>query len=389
MDGVIAGCVMAGVLALAALLLAGARRIRPPGEPDGGTAPVSLIVPVAGWSAAVHAGLASLLAQNHPDFEIVFVTEDDADDAVPGIRALLSAPAAPGCRRRIHATAGPATSCAQKNLNLVAGVRAADPGRPVLAFCDAGHLAPDGWLRRLTAPVAAHPGAVATGYHDLRPIGPGVACAGRALTVLMLRLLQLVPGLAQPWGGAMAMTRSTFAALDLDAFWAAQVVDDVSLARRLRERGGRVVVAPDAMTATPCAGGLRGWTAWLTRQLYFLRVVFPVAWVVGGLLGYAAALGVAGAAWMALVPGSVPAVAALVAFTALAVSLRRVHPEPGGALRWAVAGWAALFVACACHARSGLARRLVWRGIAYGVAADGSVRVSRSRDRSSSTRVPS
>lgn len=390
MDGVMAGCLMLQVLALAVLLLAGARRMRPRGEPAGPAAPVSLVVPVAGWSGATAAGLASLLAQDHPDFEIVLVTADDADDAVPGIRALLSAPASGGCRRRIHVAAGPAAACAQKNLNLLAGVRASAPGRPVLAFCDAGHLAPAGWLRRLTAPLADEPGAVVTGYHDIRPVLPGVACAGRALTVLVLRLLQLVPGLAQPWGGAMAMVRSTYATLDLAGFWSAQIVDDVSLARRLRERGARVVAVPDAtMSTPPGSGGLREWADWLTRQLFFLRVVFPFSWAVGGMLGCAMALCVAAAAWMALTCGSVPAAAALVAFTALAVSLRHVHPAPGPALRWAAAGWVALAVACVCHARSGFMRRLVWRGIAYGVAADGSVRVSRIRDRSSSTRVPS
>jgi len=182
----------------------------------------------------------------------------------------------------------------------------------------------------------------------------------------------------------------TFAALDLDGFWSTQVVDHVSLARRLRERGARVVAVPDAtMSTPPGSGGLREWAGWLTRQLFFLRVVFPLSWAVGGLLGWSMALLLAAAVGLAVAAASVPAAAALVAFTALAVALRRVHPEPGPAARWAAAGWVALAVACVCHARSGLARRLVWRGIAYGVAADGSARVLRRSDRSSSTRVPS
>jgi hypothetical protein len=390
MDGIVAGLLTVQVLGLAVLLFAGARRIRPRGEPEGGTAPVSMIVPVAGWSAATEAGLASLLAQDHPDFEIVLVTEDDADEAVPGIRTLLSVPPVAGCRRRIRVTAGPAESCAQKNRNLLAGVAASDSGRPLLVFCDAGHVAPADWLRRLTAPLAAGAATVATGYHHVRASAPTVTFAGRALTVLVLRLLQLVPGLTQPWGGAMAMPRSLFGTLDLAGFWAGQVVDDVSLSRRLRERGLRALPVPDAVVSSPLEkDGLSDWAAWLTRQLFFLKVYFPVAWLIGGLWGYSMALLLASAVWMAVMSGSVPSLAALGLFAILLGALRRFHPGPGPLLPWALAGWVAVAVACGCHARSGFARRIVWRGITYSVAGDGSVRVSRSLPRSSRTRVPS
>ena len=390
MDGVIAGLLILQVIGLAGMLFLGGRRMRPAKAPPAAVAPVSLIVPLSGGSPAVEAGLRSLLAQDHPDYELVLVTESETDDAVPWIRALVDAEAARGCRRRLHVTAGPAVSCAQKNRNLLAGVGASDPGRPLLAFCDAGRVAAPDWLRQLTGPLAAGAGTVATGYHDIRASASTVASAGRALTVLVLGLLQHVPGLAQPWGGAMAMPRSLFAELDLAGYWAAQVVDDVALARRLREHGLRVLPVPAAQLCTPLeSAAWSDWAGWLSRQLFFLRVYFPVAWCVGGIWGYSLALLLAAAAWRAVVTGSIAVLAALGLFTLLVVALRRFHPAPDPAGRWALAGWAAVFVGCGCHAWTGLVRRIGWRGITYGVARDGSVRVSRSRDRSSRTRGPS
>ncbi len=390
MDGVAAGCLILQILGLAWLLSRGARRLRPVPPSPAECLPVSLIVPLAGRSPAVEEGLRSLLAQDHPDYELVVVTEDGTDEGLPIVRALFDVACAHGCRRRLHVTAGPSESCSQKNRNLLAGVAASDSGRPLLVFCDAGHVAPEDWLRRLTAPLSGGTATVATGYHHLRSTAPTVVFAGRALTVLVLRLLQLVPGLTQPWGGAMAMPRSLFGTLDLAGFWAGQVVDDVSLARRLGERGLRTIPVPDAVVSTPLeSGGLSDWVAWLTRQLFFLKVYFPVAWLVGGLWGYSMGILLALALWMAATSGSASALAALGLFGVLPMALRRFHPGPGPLLPWALAGWVAVVVACASHARSGLGRRIAWRGITYGVAGDGSVRVTRSLSRSTRTRVPS
>ena len=365
MEWLVPGWLVVQVLGLGVLVWAGGRRLKTPAAPVPASAwpAASVIVPVKGLSRSARDGIRSLAAQDYPDAEFVFVTEREDDEAVPLIREIL------GRVRGRHVAAGPARTCGQKNFNLLAGVRAADPGRPVLVFCDAGHTAPPDWLRKLVAPLAAGEAGVATGYHFVDPHPPAIPSAGRAITVLMLHLLQQMPRLAQPWGGATAMTRAAFERLDLAEFWARQVVDDVSLARLLRERSMRVVCAPGAVARTSLdTASWDGWFHWLTRQLFYLKLYFPVSWRVGGLLGYAMAL------CLLICPFSAMGAAPWALLLAVIAGLRGVHPAPGPLGRWMTGGVAAIYLACACHARTVFMRRLIWRGIEYEVARDGSVR---------------
>ncbi|MBU1692779.1 MAG: glycosyltransferase family 2 protein [Verrucomicrobia bacterium] len=345
------------------------------GSPPG--LPVSVIVPLKGASPALREGLKSLRGQEYPDCEILFVTENETDEAVPVIRELLRQPIAGGCRRCLHVVAGRAETCGQKNFNLLAGVRASDPQRPILVFCDGGHVAPPHWLRTLVDALAGGRAEVTTGYHYIAPERYTVAAGGRAITVGMLHSLQQIPGLAQPWGGGMALRRSLFDELDLAGYWARQVVDDVSLARLLKEKHLSVEPVRGAMVRTPLESeSFSGWSHWLSRQLFFLKIYFPGVWLVGGVMGYALALLLVMNIGRSLMMGDGLAMAALGLFTLLVAWLRRFHPAPGPLGPWLMGGWAAVFVACACHARTLLTRRLVWRDIAYQVARNGSVRVT-------------
>ncbi|HRZ11750.1 MAG TPA: glycosyltransferase family 2 protein [Kiritimatiellia bacterium] len=365
MEWLAPGLLVAQIVGLGALVWIGGRRLKTPAAP----APalewpaVSVIIPVKGLSRAAREGIDSLTAQGYPDIEFLFVTESEGDEATPLIREVL------GRVRGRHIVAGPAASCGQKNFNLLAGIRASDPGRPVLVFCDAGHSAPPDWLRELVAPIAARKSEVSTGYHFVDPSPPAIPSAGRAATVLMLHVLQQIPGLAQPWGGASAMTRALFERLNLAEFWARQVVDDVSLALLLKKQSVRVVPAPAAVMRTVLESeSWAEWYRWLTRQLFYLKMYFPFAWFVGGLLGYAMAV------FLLICPFSAMGPAPWALLLLLIVGMRSFHPSPGPWGRWLAGGVAAIVLACIGHARTVFMRGLTWRGIVYEVARDGSVR---------------
>lgn len=367
MDWIVPGLLIAQVLGLGALVWAGGRRLKKPAAPAPVSAwpAVSVVVPVKGLPPDAGAGLRSILAQDYPDTEFLLVTEDERDPSVPLIRDCLVD------SRSRHVIAGRASACGQKNFSLLAGVRASDPRRPVLVFCDAGHVAPPDWLRALVAPLAAGETGVATGYHFADPRPPSVPAAGRAITVLLLQLLQQIPGLTQPWGGAIAMTRALFEKLTLDEFWSRQVVDDVSLAVLLNRNGIPARPAPEALSRTVLeAPSWAEWSDWLTRQLFYLKIYFPVSWCVGGLMGCAMAVFLLTCPFSAI--GAMPWALLLL----LIAGMRTFHPSPGPLGRWMAGGVAAVFVACACHLRTLFMRRLVWRGIAYEVAPDGTVRVA-------------
>ncbi len=204
-----------------------------------------------------------------------------------------------------------------------------------------------------------------------------------AQCVLGLRLMQGISWLTQPWGGAMALGRSTFEALGVAELWGRTVVDDVTLAARLQRAGIRCVPAPRASLESPLAGvGFGPWRDWLTRQLQYLKHCMPGVWLAaapGALLlalpawiAPALVLGWAvGLVGFALGLGSLVYLAALIA---LEEAFRRLVPGRVPVLAWAWAFSLTLAMALHCYLRTWTTNVMRWRGIAYRVGSGGAVR---------------
>jgi hypothetical protein len=278
--------------------------------------------------------------------------------------------------------AGTATACSQKNHNLLAGLRAADGRRTVFVFCDSGHTAPPGWLRRLVKPIADGTTSIATGYHRVIPGDERAPTLGRAATVLVLGLLQGIPACTQPWGGSTAVTRTLFHQLKIRDLWAENVVDDVSLATRLARAGIRAHRVAGAVLDTPMAGvSFTSWRLWVVRQWLYLKFCVPGTWLAGGLLAHLLAILTLAAiveCSVALLGIGAPAMTAsaalfLLAVVAFALALRAFHPRPGSPARWLAACAAAIFMGSWCHAETWARRVVEWRGFRYRVSRGGRV----------------
>ncbi len=381
MEALILGAMAVILLLIGALLIVGGRGLARgesglrPDNPDPWPA-VALLVPVAGAAADLAANLRSLLSQDYPDYQVIFITKDLADPATPVIAALI--PEHPGSRLILS---GPAVSCGQKNHNLLAGLRAIAGAPEIFAFCDSTHLAPVNWLKELVAPLVQGKAAVVSGYHHVLPQEQGLATWGRAITVLILYLVKTIPWLNQPWGGATAIKRQVFEDLQVKELWAVNVVDDVSLGVLLQEKGLQVGLAVEASLHTPWRGEtLAGWCDWLTRQWLYLKFCLPGTWLAVGLLLYlvaalvllaglrllAAPLGLSlGPAW----PGAV----FLAALTGLAAALKTLHPQPARLRVWLPAFYATIGMAVWCHLRNWRRHEIHWRGISYRVGWKGRV----------------
>jgi cellulose synthase/poly-beta-1,6-N-acetylglucosamine synthase-like glycosyltransferase len=172
-----------------------------PYPPPGPDAPkVGVIIPVAGRRPGMETALRSLLEQDYPRHEVVFVTAEADDPAVPQIRALTEE-----YSHARHMTAGRATRCGQKNHNTLCGIAALDKAVDIYAFCDSTHAAPRDFLRALVQPVVAGETAFSTGYHAVDALDDQPVTLGYEITVIFMRLLQAVSVFTQPWGGAMAI----------------------------------------------------------------------------------------------------------------------------------------------------------------------------------------
>jgi ceramide glucosyltransferase len=353
-----------------------------PSPPSCGWPQVSVIVPVAGSGKSMADCLRSVLVQDYPAYEVVFVTRKQDEKAASIIRELIEEKGAGGYSDCRHVTSGDATECGQKNFNLLAGIATVNGEREVFAFFDASHVAPVDWLKKLVGPIACDKVSVTTGYHHVFPESHCLAATGRAVTVSVIHLFQKISFFTQPWGGSTAIKRTVFEELGIKEIWETNVVDDVSLAAQLKKTGTRVRSISGACLSTPLASeSFAGWSDWFTRQLLYLKFCFPGSWIMSG-VGMnllAALLAAATACCLAAITGRVPletalpSVLFLLVFSTVAEIFRIKHPHPGPFAMWQGAFFVTVAMGCFCHLRSWFARAIRWRGICYSVAWGGRV----------------
>ena len=89
----------------------------------------ALIIPVTGYHPEAITCLASLAAQDYPNYKLTLVTESAHDAAIPAIRQLMAE-----YSHVRHVISGSAVTCGQKNHNLLAGVKSLDHEPEVLIF---------------------------------------------------------------------------------------------------------------------------------------------------------------------------------------------------------------------------------------------------------------
>jgi cellulose synthase/poly-beta-1,6-N-acetylglucosamine synthase-like glycosyltransferase len=227
---------------------------------------------------------AALDSQTYPgDYRVTFVTESstaDGDVAASELQAVL-----PHTRRCDHAVAGRVVDakvrCAQKNFNLLAGIRHAEASRErieVYAFCDGDLLPQPGWLTEMVRPIASHDSDATTSLHY-------AIAADRPLLGALHGLVETLQSWAAlvcrgaTWGGSTAIRASVFASLDLAAIWSRTCVDDLSMSRALRKSRLRVVPVPQFLVSSRSEiGSYRGFVRWLGRQFFFVKVYLPSRW---------------------------------------------------------------------------------------------------------------
>ncbi len=336
-----------------------------------------MIVPAAGARPDMEPALRSLLTQDYPDYEVVFVTAEENDPAVPLLRRLTEEDP-----RARHVVAGRAGRCGQKNHNTLHGLAALGPEVEIFAFCDSTHIARPDFLRMLLRPLLAGEAAFSTGYHTVEAQDAQPVTLAYQMTVVFMRLLQAVSAFTQPWGGAMAMTRAAFERYGVEKLWASNVVDDCSLAGLLMASRGQVRLCPEALLCTRAARHSRAqWQSWFERQLLFLKFCTPAMWHALGLglfVLFAPTL-----ASLCLVPAclfgagpailALPALGHLVFFFFFALKLRDFTEKPAPALPWLNAFVLNLGMLGRVYAGCVRKRILVWHDTKYVVGRGGRV----------------
>jgi cellulose synthase/poly-beta-1,6-N-acetylglucosamine synthase-like glycosyltransferase len=230
--------------------------------------PVTLIVPVKGPEEGLRENLASLAAQDYPDYELIVAArapEDIPEGVLPP-------------RARVVLAGAQGGDTAEKIQNLLAAIEASRPQSQVLAFADSDGRVSRNWLRALVRPLADPGVGASTGYRWYLPEPADFWSLLRSVwnAVIAGRFGPEQTDFA--WGGAMAIRRENFERCRVREFWRGAVSDDYRLSEAVRKAGLRIQFSPGALVVSPGRTTAREFWSWTRRQLLITRFYRPRLW---------------------------------------------------------------------------------------------------------------
>jgi cellulose synthase/poly-beta-1,6-N-acetylglucosamine synthase-like glycosyltransferase len=245
-------------------------------EPRSGFTPfVSIIAPCKGLDEGLRENLSMLLIQEYPEYEVIFVVDDQNDAAAPIIED-ISRKAATIAKGVV---ASKTRGSAQKIENLREGILHVSGRSEVFVFVDSDARPAKDWLRNLVAPLENKDLGAATGYRWFISKTPGFASEMRSVWNA-----SVASALGQNmksnfcWGGSTAMTREVFERLDVREKWLGTLSDDFTLTRILNDAGMSIYFVPKALTASVENCTFRELLEFTTRQMKITRVYRPDLW---------------------------------------------------------------------------------------------------------------
>jgi ceramide glucosyltransferase len=228
---------------------------------------VLIICPCKGTDPEFRANVRSIIDQDYPSANAVFVVESDDDPAAAELRSL-------GASVRV---AGISTIRGQKVHNMIHVVETSG-NADVFVFCDSDARFPKNWIANLIAPLDDESVAVTTGYRWYMADSGSMAALFRSIWNASAVTALGDHSRNFAWGGSMAIRRETFDRIGVRDAWDRTVSDDMALTLAARRAGKRIVFVPTCLI--PSYGNCT-WMELLeftTRQIIVVRVFDPRLW---------------------------------------------------------------------------------------------------------------
>ena len=233
---------------------------------------IEILIPIKGILPDQDKILESLLQQDYPNYQVMFLIESQDDPASLLVDGL--------CTRFPHSRkviTGTAESCGQKNHNLVAGIRCLNRNTEIIMFCDSSNMANADWLNRITAPIRTGAVEAVTTFRAFDPRPETIWGVSQAIYAAFLLLL--IVNKPKPWGGATAIARDTFNRLGVIEEWSRNVIDDLTLGNILDRAGIKILMDPRCVLRSPLPSQtLRGFVHYMDRQILFPKWTNPIIW---------------------------------------------------------------------------------------------------------------
>lgn len=227
-----------------------------------------VVVPIKGRSPTTEFFLKSLLAQDHPDYRLIFAVESLHDEAV----ALIQPAQMMGARDIEIIDAGLSEACGQKVWNLAAALKTLRDDDRFIVMADADVILPPGWLSNLNWAVVDQGQEIVTGYRLILAQSLSLPAMLVGSINLSVATAPRITGLTAAWGGTMAMHRSTLGRLDLEKHWDRALSDDLQLTAAAKEQGILIHTNRSTLLPTPWRGGFADLFEFGIRQFRILRL---------------------------------------------------------------------------------------------------------------------
>ncbi|MGH9841388.1 MAG: glycosyltransferase [Blastocatellia bacterium] len=235
-----------------------------------------VIVPCKGVEPEFEENIRAFLTQDYRDYEVIFVTESEADPAHSVLARLVKQ----SRRASWMVTAGEASGRGQKVHNLIAALDTLDSidrRAEALVFADADGRVSREWLSELVAPLGDKQIGATTGFRWHVPVTGNVTSLLLSVwNASALSLLGERSGFA--WGGSTAIRRETFEKLGIKKRWQGAISDDYVLTAAVREAKQRIKFVPQSLVASHSNATLDELLEFTTRQLRITRVYSPGVW---------------------------------------------------------------------------------------------------------------
>ncbi|BBD73018.1 glycosyl transferase family 2 [Sulfodiicoccus acidiphilus] len=307
----------------------------------------SVIVPVKGRDIGFRDNVRSLLSQDYPNYEVIYVT--DGEDEVYqelvqlGVKSVVSSFKCDGCSGKVRAQ--------------LSGLGVA--GGEVIVFADSDTFYPSNWLRTMVAPLDRY--AATTTFSWPRPNKLTLRNLLRAGFWTLGFESQFVGGRFL-WGGSMAFRRDF---LDREAIeeMSKEWCDDCTLTRLVKERGGKIAFLGEAIPAN--VYDERSLLSWSTRQIVTIRKYSPrgarVFLVIGSFFSFLLIGSLLTGAWVGLIPFPLWA----------AKNALRARKLKSWALPGILMSVPAIFYAFALLVMKWRENKVIWRGVEYHLSIKG------------------
>ena len=236
----------------------------------------TIFVPCRGVDQEMLENLDALLSQDYENYEVVFILDDEKDEAAAVIESAWRE-----ARRQVKLiVAGKATDSSQKVENLREGVKYADDASEVFVFADTDARPSKQWLRSLVAPLADENVGASTGYRWFMAKHP--TFASEMLSMWNASVASALGPNRRAnfcWGGATAIRRETFERLNILERWRGTLSDDFTVMRAIHDARLEVHFVPRALTASIEDCTLSELFEFTTRQMKITRVYAQSLWI--------------------------------------------------------------------------------------------------------------